>query len=82
MAKTQDILDRCTDLARATFPAAGGACAVRDAAIYLAHTEGGETLRALAEVTGTHPSTMIRTVRRVEARCDDPLIDRMFAELR
>jgi len=81
VAKTQDILDRCVDLANATFPEAGGACTARDAAIYLAHTERGESLRALAEATGTHPSTVMRTVRRVEARRDDPLVDRMFADL-
>ena len=81
MAKTQDILDRCVDLANATFPEAGGACTARDAAIYLAHTERGESLRALAEATGTHPSTVMRTVRRVEARRDDPLVDSMLADL-
>ncbi len=81
VAKTQDILDRCADLANARFPEAGGACTARDAAIYLAHTERGESLRALAEVTGTHPSTVMRTVRRVEARRDDPVVDSMLADL-
>jgi hypothetical protein len=75
---TQEILDRCADLANAAFPETGGACTARDAAIYLAHTEQGESLRALAEATGTHPSTVMRTVRRVEARRDDPLIDSML----
>lgn len=81
VANTQDILDRCANLANATFPEAGGACTARDAAIYLAHTERGESLRALAEATGTHPSTVMRTVRRVEARRDDPLLDSMLADL-
>ena len=81
MAKTQDTLDRCTDLANAAFPEAGGACAARDAAFYLAHTENGESLRALAEATGTHPSTVMRRVRRVESRRDDPLVDSMLADL-
>ncbi len=81
MAKTQDIMDRCADLANATFPEAGGACTARDAAIYLAHTEQGESLRALAQATGTHPSTVMRTVRRVEARRDDPLVDSMLTDL-
>ena len=81
MAKTQDILDRCADLANARFPKAGGACTARDAAIYLAHTEQGESLRALAEATGTHPSTVMRTVRRVEARRDDPLVDSMLTDM-
>jgi len=81
VAKTQDILDRCALLANTTFSETGGACPARDAAIYLAHTEQGETLRALAEVTGAHPSTVMRTVRRVEARREDPLIDRLFTTL-
>jgi hypothetical protein len=79
VAKTQEILDRCADLANAAFPETGGACTARDAAIYLAHTEQGESLRALAEATGTHPSTVMRTVSRVEARRDDPMIDNMLA---
>jgi hypothetical protein len=82
VAKTQDILDRCAELANATFPEAGGACSARDAALYLAHTEQGESLRALALATGTCPSTVMRTVRRGEARRDDPLLDRMFADLK
>ena len=81
VANTQDILDRCANLANATFPEAGGAMTARDAAIYLAHTERGESLRALAEATGTHPSTVMRTVRRVEARRDDPVLDSMLADL-
>jgi len=81
VAKTQDTLDRCAELANATFPAAGGACTARDAALYLAHTEQGESLRALASATGTHPSTVMRIVRRIEARRDDPLVDRLFTDL-
>ena len=81
MAKTHDTLNRCTDLANAAFPEAGGACAARDAAVYLAHTENGESLRALAEASGAHPSTVMRRVRRVEARRDDPLVDSMISDL-
>lgn len=81
MAKTQDILDLCADLANAAFPVAGGAGPANDAAVYLAHTGRGESLRALAEATGTHPSTVLRAVRRVEARRDDPLVDTMLCEL-
>lgn len=81
MAKTRDTLTRCTDLANAAFPEVGGACKARDAAVYLAHTENGESLRALAEATGTHRSTVMRRVRRVEARRDDPLVDSMLAGL-
>lgn len=81
MAKTQDTLDRCADLARTTFPEAGGACTAREVAIYLAHTEGGESLRSLAGATGSHPSTVMRAVRRVEARREDPLVEGLFAQL-
>ena len=81
MAKTQDILDRCAGLAGAAFPVAGGACSARDVAIYLAHTEEGESLSALADVTGSHPSTVMRTVRRVESYRDDPLVEGMFGAL-
>jgi hypothetical protein len=81
MAKTQETLNRCTDLANAAFPEIGGACTARDAAVYLAHTENGESLRALAEATGTHPSTVMRQVRRVEARRDDPLVDSMISDM-
>lgn len=75
VTRTQDIFDRCTDLAGRAFPEAGGACTARDAALYLAHTGRGESIRALAEAAGTHPSTVLRAVRRVESRRDDPLID-------
>ncbi len=68
-------------MARATFPEAGGACTAREVAIYLAHTEGGESLRSLAGATGSHPSTVMRAVRRVEARREDPLVEGLFAQL-
>lgn len=81
VAKTHDILDRCAGLARAIFPEGGGVGAAREVAIYLAHTGEGESLRALAGATGSHPSTVMRAVRRVEARRDDPLVERMFGAL-
>lgn len=81
MAKTLDILTDCTDLASRAFPAKGGTCSARDAGIYLAHTERGQSMRALAGATGAHPSTVSRTVARVEARRDDPLIDGLLADL-
>lgn len=43
--------------------------------LYLAHTEGGESLRALARRAGCHPSTVLRQVRRTETLRDDPLAD-------
>ena len=81
MTHTQDILDRCAGRAGAAFPAAGRACAARDVAIYLAHTEKGESLQALADATGSHRSTVLRAVRRVESSRDDPLVEDMFTAL-
>lgn len=42
---------------------------------YLAHTENGHSIRALARAVDCHPSTILRQVRRFESRRDDPLID-------
>jgi len=42
---------------------------------YLAHTECGRSIRAIARGAGVHPSTILRQVRRYEARRDDPLVD-------
>lgn len=42
---------------------------------YLAHIEGGLTIRELARRSGQHASTVLRQIRRVETRRDDPLID-------
>jgi len=52
-----------------------------DAAVYLAHTGHGESLRAIAKAAGTCPSTVVRAVRRVEARRDDPLVDSIVTDL-
>ena len=46
-----------------------------DARLYLRHVEGGESIRALAREAGLHASTVMRRIRRFEARRDDPLID-------
>lgn len=43
--------------------------------MYLVHTELGVPLRELARVQGCHASTILRQIRRAEARRDDPLID-------
>lgn len=72
---THQILETCSGLARQAFPDADSADAARDAALYIAHTEKGASIRALAAAAGTHPSTVLRAVRRVEARRDDPLFD-------
>ncbi len=46
-----------------------------DARLYLRHVEGGESIRAIARETGCHASTVLRRIRRFEARRDDVLID-------
>nr|WP_246849634.1 DUF6456 domain-containing protein [Rubellimicrobium arenae] len=48
---------------------------------YIAHTEGGQTIRALAREAQVHPSTILRRVRRVEASRDDPLVDSALRQL-
>ena len=50
-------------------------------ALYLDHVEAGLPLRELARRTGAHPSTVMRKVRRCEARRDDPLVDEALAVL-
>ncbi|WP_308915174.1 DUF6456 domain-containing protein [Jannaschia sp. LMIT008] len=42
---------------------------------YLDHTCSGRPLRQVAAARGCAPSTILRQVRRIEARRDDPLID-------
>ncbi|AVO39894.1 DUF6456 domain-containing protein [Pukyongiella litopenaei] len=48
---------------------------------YLAHTEAGLSIRELARVAGCHASTIMRQVRRVELRRDDPLVDAALTAL-
>ncbi len=49
---------------------------VPDAArVYLAHTETGCSIRELAREKGCHASTVLRQVRKIETRRDDPLVD-------
>jgi DNA-binding MarR family transcriptional regulator len=45
------------------------------ARVYLAHTESGKPIRELAREAGCHASTVLRQVRRIETRRDDPLVD-------
>ena len=42
---------------------------------YLCHTERGLPIRELARRTGCHASTILRQIRKTEARRDDPLVD-------
>lgn len=48
---------------------------------YVAHTEFGAPIRALARSGGCHASTVLRQIRRVETRRDDPLIDAALRHL-
>lgn len=52
-----------------------------EACRYLEHTEAGRSIRNLAKQAGCHPSTVLRQVRRVETRRDDPLVDGALASL-
>lgn len=42
---------------------------------YIDHVEKGIPLRVIAKRDGVHPSTVLRRVRKIEARRDDPLLD-------
>lgn len=81
MAATTYLQD-CRRLVEANLPV-GQAAAQRSEAValYLAHTALGVPLRRLATATGRAPSTVLRAVRRVEARRDDPLWDEILAEI-
>ena len=48
---------------------------------YLAHTESGLSIRELARDAGCAASTVLRQVRRFEAKRDDPLVDEALRRL-
>ncbi len=48
---------------------------------YIVHTQEGRSIRDLARAAGCHASTVLRQVRRTEARRDDPLIDEALNDL-
>ncbi len=48
---------------------------------YLAHTALGWSLRKLGRLEALHPSTVLRQVRKIETRRDDPLVDRALDRL-
>lgn len=48
---------------------------------YLAHTEGGQSIRSLARAAQCHASTVLRQVRRTETLRDDPLVDAALRRL-
>ncbi len=53
----------------------------RGALHYIAHTEMGQPIRALARQAGCHASTVMRQIRKVEMRRDDPLVDAALRKL-
>jgi len=52
-----------------------------DLTVYCRHVEDGISIRALAREYGAYPSTILRQVRRVEARRDDPLFDQAVEDI-
>lgn len=52
-----------------------------DAERYLRHTETGQSIRDLAREAGCYASTILRQVRKLEARRDDPLVDAALTRL-
>lgn len=48
---------------------------------YVFHTEMGQPIRVLARSQSCHASTIMRQIRKVETRRDDPLIDRAIKAL-
>ncbi|WP_121065041.1 DUF6456 domain-containing protein [Chachezhania antarctica] len=42
---------------------------------YIEHTVSGISIRTLARMAGCHASTVLRQIRRIEHRRDDPLVD-------
>ncbi|ADE85610.1 DUF6456 domain-containing protein [Rhodobacter capsulatus] len=51
------------------------------ARLYLRHVEEGVPIRQLARAEGCHASTILRRVRRIEQRRDDPLVDEALTRL-
>ncbi|MBO9400820.1 DUF6456 domain-containing protein [Shimia sp. R9_3] len=49
---------------------------------YVAHTEQGVSIRALARRDGCHASTVLRQIRKLETMREDPLVDAALARLR
>lgn len=51
------------------------------ARLYLRHVEDGVPIRQLARAEGCHASTVLRRVRRIEQRREDPLVDEVLSRL-
>ncbi|WP_406736557.1 DUF6456 domain-containing protein [Thioclava sp. GXIMD4215] len=52
------------------------------AKLYLNHVEDGISIRQLARQEGCHASTILRRIRRIEERREDPLVDAALEHLR
>jgi len=48
---------------------------------FVFHTEMGQPIRVLARAQSCHASTIMRQIRKVEQRRDDPLVDRAIKQL-
>lgn len=48
---------------------------------YLTHTQAGLPIREVARRAGCHASTVLRQIRKIEVRRDDPLVDRALHSL-
>ncbi|MCC0063971.1 MAG: helix-turn-helix domain-containing protein [Defluviimonas sp.] len=51
------------------------------ARLYLRHVERGLSLRDIARTEGCHPSTVLRRIRALEIRREDPLVDEALDRL-
>ena len=86
-------MGQCGSLKSATKESEMGECNKSDAANdlsawvpklvqhYLAHTESGCSICELARSQECHPSTILRQVRKLEQRRDDPLFDDALSAL-
>ncbi|WP_406870390.1 DUF6456 domain-containing protein [Thioclava sp. 'Guangxiensis'] len=52
------------------------------AKLYLTHVEEGVSIRQLAREEGCHASTILRRIRRIEERREDPLVDQALDHIR
>ncbi len=48
---------------------------------YIDHVENGISLRKIAKRDGVHPSTVLRRIRKIETRRDDPLLDDILTRI-
>lgn len=48
---------------------------------YIDHTVHGQSIRSVARASGVHPSTVLRRVRKLEGRREDPLVDEAIDNL-